>query len=38
MSPTVGALDVDPNFGKFARAAHDFAVYITSNTDAGHLW
>jgi hypothetical protein len=29
----VGALEVDyPNLGKFARAAHEFAVYITSNT------
>jgi hypothetical protein len=29
----VGALEVDyPNLGKFARVAHEFAVYITSNT------
>jgi hypothetical protein len=29
----VGALEVDyPNLGKFARATHEFAVYITSNT------
>ena len=29
----VGGLEVDyPNLGKFARATHEFAVYITSNT------
>jgi hypothetical protein len=29
----VSALEVDyPNLGKFARAAYEFAVYITSNT------
>ena len=29
----VGALEVDyPNLGKFARATHEFAVYIASNT------
>ena len=28
-----GALEVDyPNLGKFARATHEFACYITSNT------
>jgi hypothetical protein len=30
----VGALEVDyPNLGKLARAVHEFAVYITSNTN-----
>jgi hypothetical protein len=36
----VGALEVGyPNLGKFARAAHEFAVYITSNTGSpDQLW
>src|ERR1019366_6150870 len=31
----VDGLELDcPHLGKFARAAHEFAVYITSNTDS----
>lgn len=31
----VAGLELDyPHLGKFARAAHEFAVYITSNTDS----